>query len=299
MALFTYEAGVLKDSFSIHTDHLGTPREITRKAGEVVWRWEGEPFGNSPPNEDVDGDGKRLTFNLRFPGQYFDAETGRHYNYFRDYNPATGRYVQSDPIGLAGGMNTFGYVGGDPLTFSDPQGLIALPFPIMPPVAGNTSGEWLTGTNPEMGISGKPIGNQILDKCNALTRPAQVRLAIYAITGIKIDPNAVDRGPLTASEVNWKSKPKFGHTFLEHGEGSKNTARLIDRARGTGNNQGQWLDNQRAAEFLNGIKVSDPTRVRIPEGLGQIIKPDGSIASAEWAIIVPRGEGLRTAYPTF
>ncbi|WP_407951188.1 RHS repeat domain-containing protein [Parachitinimonas caeni] len=103
VALFTYEAGKLKDSFAIHTDHLGTPRELTRQGNTVVWRWEGEPFGNSLPNEDVDGDGQKVSFNLRFPGQYHDSETGRFYNYFRDYNPATGRYVQSDPIGLAGG----------------------------------------------------------------------------------------------------------------------------------------------------------------------------------------------------
>ena len=50
-----------------------------------------------------------LSYNLRFPGQYYDAETGKHYNVNRDYDPVTGRYVQSDPIGLDGGMNAFEY----------------------------------------------------------------------------------------------------------------------------------------------------------------------------------------------
>ena len=110
--------------FYIHPDHLGTPRAITKPADNaLVWRWENaEPFGNSIPNENPSGLGS-FVYNLRFPGQYFDMETGLHYNYFRDYDPAIGRYVQSDPAGLIGGLNTYGYVGARPLALIDPWGL--------------------------------------------------------------------------------------------------------------------------------------------------------------------------------
>ena len=71
----------------------------------------------------MDGDGKATTIALRFPGQIYDAQTQLSYNYHRDYNPDTGRYVQSDPIGLEGGLTTYGYVKGNPLSFMDPLGL--------------------------------------------------------------------------------------------------------------------------------------------------------------------------------
>ena len=110
--------------FYVHADHLGTPRRITRPSDSaIVWRWDSDPFGTDAPNQDPDGDSTPFTYNLRFPGQYFDAETGLNYNYFRDYDPAIGRYVESDPIGLRGGLNTYAYLRSNPLWSIDPFGL--------------------------------------------------------------------------------------------------------------------------------------------------------------------------------
>jgi len=110
--------------YYIYADHLNTPRVITDGTNKVVWRWDSDPFGADAANEDPDGDGAKFRYNLRFPGQYYDRETGLHYNYFRDYDPSTGRYPQADPIGIAGGLNLYAYVGGNPVSKIDPTGLL-------------------------------------------------------------------------------------------------------------------------------------------------------------------------------
>jgi len=102
----------------IHTDHLGTPRRLADENGAIVWSWESKAFGDDEAVGIVE-------FNLRFAGQYFDDETSTHYNINRDYNPKTGRYLQSDPIGFDGGVNSYGYVGGNPLGAVDEMGLYA------------------------------------------------------------------------------------------------------------------------------------------------------------------------------
>ncbi|WP_298214584.1 RHS repeat-associated core domain-containing protein [Acidovorax sp.] len=123
--------------YAVHSDHLNTPRKLTQSDGQVAWQWAYSAFGDEAPTTAA----KRFTsettnpttgttstpdvaFNLRYPGQYFDKETGLHYNYFRSYSPAMGgRYTQPDPIGLQGGWNRFAYVGGNALIDVDPEGL--------------------------------------------------------------------------------------------------------------------------------------------------------------------------------
>ncbi|RBC24104.1 type IV secretion protein Rhs, partial [Xanthomonas oryzae pv. oryzae] len=108
--------GLLANANKLHyiePDHLGSPRVVIDPTRDVaVWTWslKGEAFGNTAPDQDPDGDGAALVLDMRFPGQRFDAASGLNQNYFRDYEAATGRYRQSDPIGLNGGFSTFSYL---------------------------------------------------------------------------------------------------------------------------------------------------------------------------------------------
>lgn len=100
-----------------HTDHLGTPRVLTNSSGAVAWKAAYGPFG--AVNITVAG----IENNLRFPGQYYDTETGLHYNGNRYYDPKTGRYITPDPIGLEGGINLYPYVDGNPVNKKDLEGM--------------------------------------------------------------------------------------------------------------------------------------------------------------------------------
>jgi len=125
-----------------HTDQLGTPKALTDQDQRRVWRADYTPFGDTTiaVNE--------VENPLRFPGQYFDQETGLHYNYFRDYDPSIGRYIESDPIGLRGGLNTYAYALNNPLRFIDPFGLEVHPIPSEPPSARLTCGKPSRCINP-------------------------------------------------------------------------------------------------------------------------------------------------------
>jgi RHS repeat-associated protein len=101
-----------------HTDRLGTPQRLTDSTQAVAWSATYRPFGNT-----VSFSGTLSTQSLRLPGQQFDPETGYNHNGFRDYAGGLTRYVESDPIGLVGGLNTYAYAGANPQRFEDPLGL--------------------------------------------------------------------------------------------------------------------------------------------------------------------------------
>jgi len=123
--------------YAIHADHLSTPRRLTNAQGQVAWQWLLTGFGEVSPTTAAQGYvqpgsaaagslpsyGPDVTFDLRYPGQQWDEESGLAFNINRYYDKTSGRYIQADPIGLDGGWNRFGYVGGNPLNAVDPQGL--------------------------------------------------------------------------------------------------------------------------------------------------------------------------------
>jgi RHS repeat-associated protein len=145
-------AGNSANAYYVYADHLNTPREVTDQSGNAVWRWDNsDPFGANVPDQNPGGTGTAFEFNLRFAGQYFDRESNLHYNYFRDYDPQTGRYIQSDPIGLEGGINTYGYVGGNPVSYVDPTGQAAfLPGVVGGIIGGMSAGISYYNANPHL-----------------------------------------------------------------------------------------------------------------------------------------------------
>jgi RHS repeat-associated protein len=174
--------------YYIYIDHINTPRVITHASDNtIVWRWDtADPFGAAAPDARLEGGGA-FGYNPRFPGQLFDAESGLHQNYFRDYDPRTGRYVTSDPIGLQGGINTYAYVLGNPLSMYDPYGLFGLAdMPTLPQDAVDFSAG--VGDTLSFGITNwiRDQGDfNAVDKCSGAYDAGEwTGLGIAAATGV-------------------------------------------------------------------------------------------------------------------
>ncbi|MGH6839980.1 MAG: RHS repeat-associated core domain-containing protein, partial [Methylocella sp.] len=156
--------------FYIAPDHLGSPHQITDASGAAVWLWHHDPFGRSEPSG-------AFTYDLRFPGQFFDQSTKLHYNYFRDYDPRLGRYIESDPIGLDSGVNTYAYVGGNPVNYTDASG--QGDFNVSDPHGTYTTGDKLYTITRDNGVAtitgpGLPPGGITITPGESTTLPNNV-----------------------------------------------------------------------------------------------------------------------------
>ena len=164
----------------IHSNHLGAPEAATNKQGQVIWQASYAPFGavqaiktelneKGQSNKALNDKGQsssnpNFTLNIRLPGQYFDLETGLHYNRQRYYNPQTGSYLSPDPLGKPDGPNAYAYVANNPLQYVDPDGLILFAFD----GTGNTEASrtnvyWLSQAYNDNDTTLKPDGNPIAD----------------------------------------------------------------------------------------------------------------------------------------
>jgi RHS repeat-associated protein len=165
VAVMKFVAGNPK-VYQVYPDHLGTPRAVVDPAvAQPAWQWHNvDPFGGNLPNENPAGLGT-FKYNLRFPGQYYDAETGLHYNYFRDYDASIGRYVESDPVGLKADINTYLYVRATPINIFDPSGLQGMGTPERPPPGAPQNGNIWPGYSKQNNVCDFPFGDLNFTSC--------------------------------------------------------------------------------------------------------------------------------------
>ncbi|MEQ1741457.1 MAG: RHS repeat-associated core domain-containing protein [Candidatus Nitrotoga sp.] len=227
-------------TYYFHTDHLGTPRVVIDKNNALRWRWLAEPFGTTTPENFG-----AFTQPLRFPGQYADAESGLNYNYFRDYDPSIGRYTTFDPIGLAGGINGYAYVGGNPVSYTDPKGLLCT-FSQSTGAATCTdgiSGDVYYHSN---GYSGLAMGKNNPDMQDIPffgPLPRGCYRVGAAISGGHTGPNSLPLTPLFTPDAS--NSFRDNNSFLIHGDA---------------------LDPNRQGKASNGCPIFPPSRTDIKKG---------------------------------
>jgi RHS repeat-associated protein len=235
-------------AYYLHTDYRNAPRQIDNASGQATWSWTPTPFGENLPNSNPSNLPSSVTYNLRFPGQYYDGTSGLFYNLGRYYDSALGRYTSSDPIGLAGGINTYAYTRGNPISFTDPSGLVPNPAeatcvdPVQPVCWGGVLVD-LASTVVTVGIAAKVVdqstpadpNNCPNDKCKGIE--AEIARIAADLTlrhfGLVVDPLDLYGQAYDQANLGKRAGTYTGHQGLFEGR-KVQLRRLIAQADANG-----------------------------------------------------------------
>jgi len=262
--------------YYVHSDQQGTPQIVTDSSQTVQWSTAYQPYGTTPTI--VSG----IVQNLRFPGQYFDMEAGFYHNGFRDYMPNLGRYLESDPIGLVGGLNTYRYANANPGGFRDPNGTLAIGA-VVGIISGGISGAM--GAYLQHGSQSDIINAAVLGAAGGalvgLFDPTDVT-SIAALSGLAGSvADALGQGLALAgndrsfcSGFNWKEAVSAGlFAGVGGGIGAGTTLYALDALLSEG------LETEVTSDWVSNILGAVPSSVLSSLGglAGQQLTPDDSI----------------------
>jgi RHS repeat-associated protein len=247
-------------------DRLGTPEILTDATGTVAWEAWYEPFGEAHihPSSSV-------VNNIRLPGQYFDAETGLHYNYHRYYDPRTGRYLTPDPIGLLGGINLFPYSQGNPVNSIDPLGLYRSPAYLLYTVPGQSLYDYgMTSIeNRDYALAGLyfagMVGEQILFALT-LGESMAARGAVVCEVGTG-EGTLAGRHIANATKL-YRNGPltNAGRALTKHPNVIGESGNILQKLGGAGN------VNKAAARALNNIIRNGTMTTKVTKAFGEVIE---------------------------